>query len=53
MTALGLLGSLIAVIAGIVGYLATGNIALLLLVAVGVLGCSAGFVVGRGGPRRR
>lgn len=52
MYALGMLLSLIALLVGIIGYLTTGSLLLLVLVGVGTVGVSVPFVVSRGGPRR-
>lgn len=53
MTALALAAALVVALVGIVGYVATGSVWLLVLAGIGLVVSASGWVLTRGGSRQR
>ncbi len=53
MTALGLAASLALLLGGVVGYMVTGSVWLLVLAGLGLVVSVSGWVLTRGGSRQR
>lgn len=53
MTALVLVASVLVLLAGVAGYVATGNVWLLVLAGIGLVASASGWVLSHGGSRHR